>query len=140
VTTRRPFEVLVFVRRGDEVLVVRRSEARGGYWHSIAGGVDWDESADDAARRELLEETGLDAPVRPLGYRFVYSLADEPDEVRARFAPTVTQVEAESFVAEAPAGWEPTLDDEHVEYRWCSVDEAEQLLFWPEPREAVRRL
>jgi 8-oxo-dGTP pyrophosphatase MutT (NUDIX family) len=52
----------------------------------------------------------------------------------------VTLVEAESFVAEAPAGWEPTLDDEHVEYRWCSVDEAEQLLFWPEPREAVRRL
>ena len=25
--------------------------------------------------------------------------------------------------AEAPAGWEPTLDDEHVDYRWCDADE-----------------
>jgi dATP pyrophosphohydrolase len=140
VTLRRPYEVLVLVRRGDEVLCVRRSDERGGYWHSVAGGVDWDETAESAARRELLEETGLDATVGPLGYRFVYSLADEPEFVRSRFAPTVTEVEAETFVADAPEGWEPTLDDEHVEYRWCTRAEAEELLFWPEPKEAVRRL
>ena len=36
--------------------------------------------------------------------------------------------------------WEPTLNDEHHEARWCSPDEAEALLYWPEPRDLVRSL
>ena len=42
-------------------------------------------------------------------------------------------------VADAAAGWEPTLDAEHVEHRWLREDEAVALLHYPEPREAVRR-
>ena len=48
----------MFVRRGAEVLVVKRSPARGGYWHSIAGGVEPGETELEAALRELREETG----------------------------------------------------------------------------------
>ena len=44
------------------------------------------------------------------------------------------------FQVEAPSGWEPTLDWEHDEARWCSRDEAEALLYWPEPREVLREL
>ena len=43
------------------------------------------------------------------------------------------------ITATAP-GWEPTLDWEHDEARWCSCDEAEALLYWPEPREVLREL
>ena len=45
-----------------------------------------------------------------------------------------------SFAAEAPVGWEPTLNEEHDEYRWTTIEEAVALLHWPEAREAVRRL
>ena len=45
-----------------------------------------------------------------------------------------------SFAARAPAGWEPTLNEEHDEYRWSTVEEAVSLLHWPEARDAVRRL
>ncbi|MBV8481017.1 MAG: hypothetical protein JOY72_12030 [Actinobacteria bacterium] len=43
----------------------------------------------------------------------------------------------EAFAADAPAGWEPTLDWEHDDYRWVTRAEAAELLYWPEPRELV---
>jgi 8-oxo-dGTP pyrophosphatase MutT (NUDIX family) len=130
---RQPHEVLVVVRRGDEFLVVHRAPTRDAYWHLVSGGVEAGEAAAEAAARELLEETGLAAPVVDLGRRFTYG--HEPWEtVSVRFA----EVAVDCFLADAPAGWEPKLDDEHDDYRWCSAAEAETLLFWPEPREAVR--
>ena len=43
-------------------------------------------------------------------------------------------------VADAPSGWDPVLDWEHDEYRWCALDEADALLHWPEPREVLHEL
>jgi 8-oxo-dGTP pyrophosphatase MutT (NUDIX family) len=88
--------------------------------------------------RELAEETGLDAAVVDLEQPFEYPLAEESEAVRARFAADVVAVRVDAFLAEAPPGWEPRLNDEHDDYRWCSADEAEALLFWPEPRELLR--
>ncbi|TMM15633.1 MAG: NUDIX hydrolase [Actinobacteria bacterium] len=68
----RTREVIVFVRRGDEVLAVHRSPDQGGYWHSVAGGVEEGESYADAAVRELEEETGLVADVASLERTFAY--------------------------------------------------------------------
>ena len=138
---RRPEEVLVVVHRrgaGDpEFLVLERSPARHAYWHVVAGALDAGEEAEAAARRELREETGLDAEVTPLGREYAYSLDDEPLDVRARFSPDVTQIAVTGFAAEAAPGWEPSLDEEHVGYRWCSAEAAVALLRYPEPRDAV---
>ncbi|HEY2544096.1 MAG TPA: NUDIX domain-containing protein [Gaiellaceae bacterium] len=119
----RTREVIIFVRRGDELLVVHRSPENGAYWHSIAGGVEEGESDADAAVRELREETGLDTTVESLARPFDYD-----------------GMHVEAYVADAPAGWEPTLDWEHDEYRWCTRAEAVELLFWPEPKEIARSL
>lgn len=118
-------EVLVVVRRGVEILVLERSPTRGGYWHLVAGGVEGGESPAEAAARELAEETGLAAEVRALALELSYE------------GPSGT-VRLEAFVADAPPGWEPVLDDEHVSYRWCSVAAAVALLAYDEPRVAVR--
>jgi hypothetical protein len=48
------------------------------------------------------------------------------------------RVRLDAFLAEAPSGWEPALDAEHVDFRWCSREEALALLAYPEPREAVQ--
>ena len=47
-------------------------------------------------------------------------------------------VAEEVFAATAPDGWEPTLSWEHEEYRWCSLDEALELLRYEENREGLR--
>jgi lipoyl(octanoyl) transferase len=130
---------VVVVRRGDRYLVLRRTPARHGYWNLVAGGLEEGEAPDAAAARELHEETGLEdeTPV-DLGLELAYSLAGDPPEVRARFAPGTETVRVYAFLAAAPAGWEPSLDEEHDAYRWCTADEAVELLAYPEPREAVR--
>lgn len=121
----RDHEVVVVVRRGDEFLVLERSPARGGYWNLVAGGVEPEELAAAAAARELREETGLDTQVAPLDLTLGYN----GPSGRVRLDP---------FVAVAPAGWEPALDEEHVSYRWCSACDAVELLAYEEPRVAVR--
>ena len=139
---RRPEEVLVVVhRRGPtepEFLALKRSPERQGYWHVVAGALDHGEDAATAAVRELREETGLEGAVIDLDRRYLYALDDEPPKVRARFAAEVTEVVVTAFAAEAPPNWEPVLDEEHVEHRWCSVSEAIILLRYPEPQDAVR--
>ena len=130
----RPEEVLIVVYRpGPEYLVALRSPERHGYWNPIAGGVEEGETPAVAALRELEEESGLVGPARfeavPLELWYV-----RPEGARVRIHP---------FLAEAPLGWEPRLNDEHVDYRWCSAAEADELLAYPEPRAAyawVQRL
>lgn len=131
---RIPHEVLVVVRRGEEFLVLHRSEAQGAYWHLVAGGVEADESAAQAARRELREETGLAAEPAPAGREFTY--VPEAWEPHAG----IDSVLVDCFVADAPRNWEPELDWEHDDYRWCALEEAAELLYWPEPRELIREL
>ena len=139
---RQPLEVLVFVLRRGEILVVHRAPAGGGYWHSIAGGVEPGETELEAAVRELREETGLDASddLVAIGHRFAYSLEEEPPERRELYAPDATHVEVECFLAEVEPGWEPVLDHEHDDYRWCTSDEARELLFWDDVKDALARV
>jgi 8-oxo-dGTP pyrophosphatase MutT (NUDIX family) len=140
---RLPEEVFVVVHRagpsGREFLVLERSPERQGYWHLVSGALEPGEEPADAAGRELAEEVGLVSSVEDLGKTYVYSLADEPPQVRARFAPDVTEITVTSFAAEAPPDWEPTLDDEHVSYRWCAAEDAVSVLRYPEPRDALVR-
>ena len=121
----RDHEVVVVIRRGEEVLVLERAPTRGGYWNLVAGGVEAGEEAAAAAARELREETGLEARVEALAVELSY----EGPSGRVRL---------DAFVADAPTGWEPVLDDEHVSYRWGSPADAVELLAYEEPRVAVR--
>lgn len=137
-------EVAVFVtrRRRSEVLVLHRSPEQGGYWHVVAGGVERGETAAAAAARELHEETGLVAEVSG-GVdvvEYVYSLTEEPADRRALYDPAVAAVTVTCFRATAPDEWEPMLDWEHDDYRWCDPDEAFETLRWPDTARAMREL
>ncbi|HLG09055.1 MAG TPA: NUDIX domain-containing protein [Gaiellaceae bacterium] len=135
---RGPHEVVVVVRRGDRYLLLHRVPERLGYWSLVAGGVEPGETPSAAARRELREETRLDADVVELPVELSYSLLDDPPEVRARYASGIETISVHPFLAEAPPGWEPVLDAEHDDHRWCDEGDALALFVYETPREAIR--
>jgi dATP pyrophosphohydrolase len=124
--TQERREVLIHVRRGDEFLVAHRAPDSGGYWHTIAGGVEQGEDWEAAAIRELCEETELDvSELRPIGsFEYVGETWEEAAGMH---------IAVQAFLVDVESGWEPILDHEHDDYRWCTRDEAADLLFWPEP-------
>ena len=138
---RGPNEVAIFVaRRGrSEILVVHRRPELGGYWHTIAGGVEPGESAPDAAARELLEETGLDRRPVPTGISFAYPLSNEPAARQAEYPPGLKEVNVDTFIVDADDDWEPELEGEHDAYRWAAAADAPSALFWDDIGDALRR-
>lgn len=104
------------LREGEEpeVLVLERLEERGGFQQIVTGKIEAGESPEEAARREVREETGLALEVRSLGYRHAFGIGDEPLVAREH-----------AFVAVAPAGARITLDaSEHRASRWLPVQQA----------------
>jgi 8-oxo-dGTP pyrophosphatase MutT (NUDIX family) len=114
---------MVIIRRVSELLVLLRCEADGGYWHTVAGGVEEGETYAEAAARELGEEVGLDAEPLDLDTTYVYD-----------------DVEGRAFLVDVSPGWEPTLNEEHDEYRWCSPADAATLFHWPETKDLARTI
>jgi len=129
---RRAIEVAVFVHRAEQLLVCHRTHED--YWHVVAGALEPGETFDQAAKRELREETGLDADPQNLELEQTYGVTDD---VRQLYAAGTEDVVVGNFHVVAPAGWEPTLNEEHDRYQWADLYLASELVRWPETREAI---
>ncbi|WP_242341192.1 MULTISPECIES: lipoyl(octanoyl) transferase LipB [Anaeromyxobacter] len=126
---------VVPVGADGRVLLLRRSEARGGFWQPVTGRIEVGESEAEAARRELREETGADVPVEPLGYRHAFGV----DPVLARLPGGALRLAEETaFAARLPAGFEVRISDEHAEHVWLTPAEALERLRLAGLRKAVR--
>lgn len=126
---------VVPVRADGRVLLLRRSPERGGFWQQVTGRIEPGESPEQAARRELREETGADLPVAPLGYRHAFGLDPSINRVRPGALVVVEEV---AFAARVPDGFEPRLSGEHTEHAWVTGEEADARLPFAGLRRAVQ--
>jgi 8-oxo-dGTP pyrophosphatase MutT (NUDIX family) len=116
---------VMFLSPDRKVLLMRRQgAAHAGEWAFPAGGIEKGERPEEAARREVREETGHehDGGLSP----FMHSDSDG--------------VEFVTYKAHASDQFKPTLNEEHDRAEWVSLDEAEKLPLHPGVRAALEKL
>ncbi|MCB5943266.1 NUDIX hydrolase [Acidocella sp. KAb 2-4] len=129
--TRPQVGIGVVLLRGDEVLLVRRGKPPAmGAWALPGGSQELGETAEDAARRELREETGLACgPLVLAGH--VDSIHHDPHG-RIQFHYTILDFAARYTGGEAKAG------DDVTETAWARPEEFDDYALWDEARRIIR--
>ncbi len=123
----------VLIKRGttdDLFLLLKRTYAPAGAWTYVTGKIEPGETAAQAAIRETAEETGL--AIEALYSADLCEQFYETDNDAIWIAPVFV-----GFVSEDA---EVTLNDEHSEYRWCTVEECVALLTFPGTRRIVETI
>ena len=131
VITVRVVDTYVFRKVENKIyfLLLKRANKKiyGHLWQGVAGKIETGESAWQAALRELNEETGL-KPIRMFIADYVSKFYEQIGD-RINLVP-VFGIEVDSE--------EVRLSDEHTEFRWMDVDEAEESLVWNGQKKGVR--
>jgi len=138
---KTPVSTLVLIHTPDlQVLVMERAD-KAGFWQSVTGSVEGDEAPQQAAIREVLEETGLNA----LAYDFqdwhVSNVYEIYPHWQYRYAPGVTQNREHLFGLTLPSPMPVRLaPNEHVRYAWLDWREAASRVFSWTNVDALKRL
>lgn len=137
-----PVSVLVVLHTPElEILLIERA-ARPGYWQSVTGSIDhMDEPLEDTARREVFEETGIEAePERFVRWNLMRTFEIYP-QWRHRFPPGTTHNDEHMFSLEVPRVVPVRLaPEEHTAWIWLPWQEAVEKCFSWTNRDAIRLL
>jgi dATP pyrophosphohydrolase len=142
-----PESVLVVIHTADrEVLLIERAD-RPGFWQSVTGSKDTvDEPLASTARREVLEETGIEigSPRVPLANLRDWQLSNVYEIYpvwRHRYAPGVTHNTEHVFGLRVPRDVAILLSPrEHLRHEWLDWRAAADKCFSPSNAEAVLQL
>jgi dihydroneopterin triphosphate diphosphatase len=137
---KRPESVLVVIYTEDgDVLQLRRCDPLD-FWQSVTGSLKWGETALQAARREVHEETGLDASTGLTDSGVINHYPIHP-AWRKKFAPDAKENIEHVFALRLPSEIAIRLDPkEHQEYRWLQREEAAELASSVTDRHAILKL
>lgn len=115
------------------VLILKRTPERSGYWQPVSGGVENKEELRDTVIREVFEETGIVNvdDIIDLNYTFEY---EEPKNGE------LMEMKDYCFAVKIKNIVDIKLSNEHEEYKWCSYDEAKKYLKWKHNLVALEKL
>ncbi|HEU4644796.1 MAG TPA: dihydroneopterin triphosphate diphosphatase [Burkholderiales bacterium] len=137
-----PVSVLVVIHTPAlDVLLLERA-AHPGFWQSVTGSLDGpDEAPVQAARREVLEETGIDATDLQLADWRLANAFEIYAHWRGRFAPGTSHNTEHVFsLTVADRGEVRLAPEEHRAQRWLPWREAAAACFSWSNRDAIRML
>lgn len=135
---RAPFQILSvpyrFIENELYFCVFRRADSD--VWQFIAGGGEDDETPFEAAKRETIEEMGID----PINIKQLICIAYVPAEViaenkRQHWDKNTYVIPEYPFAFECNA--DPTISREHSEYQWLPYNDARKLLKWDSNKVAM---
>jgi len=120
---------IILLRDGEVLLVKRARPPAQGAWSLPGGGQELGETAEAAARRELLEETGLTCGKLTL-VAHVDSIHHD-DAGRVRYHYTILDFSARYIGGEAVAG------DDVSEVAWARREDFDRYNLWEEARRVI---
>jgi 8-oxo-dGTP diphosphatase len=128
--TRPIVGIGIVVIKGDSVLLVRRGKPPNiGAWTLPGGAQEVGETAEDAGRRELQEETGLE--VGPMYFAATVDNIRRDENGRVRFHYTIID-----FAARWVSG-EPVADTDVTEAVWAKLDVLDDYGLWSEAHRVI---
>jgi dihydroneopterin triphosphate diphosphatase len=138
---KTPISVLVVMYTPAlEVLLLERAD-RPGFWQSVTGSQDPDETLRETAVREVAEETGIDAGRYALSDWEKRNRYEIYPHWRHRYEPGVTHNTEHVFGLELPTPLPVRLAPrEHLAYAWMPWSAAAERAFSWSNVEAIREL
>ncbi|HJL74102.1 MAG TPA: NUDIX domain-containing protein [Candidatus Marinimicrobia bacterium] len=127
----RVVDAYVFRKTDDGLLylILKRAKTKRyeHLWQGVAGKIEAGESAPKAAKRELLEETGL----KPK-HMFV---ADHVSRFYEAHGDRINLVPVFGIEVDSD---QITLSDEHCEYKWVTIEETLDHLVWRGQKQGIQ--
>lgn len=113
--------------KGLKYLLLKRTLTRGCYWQSVSGRIENNESAIEAAKREVYEETGLTSrEIVDIDYINTFY------ELDTIFLEPCFGIRVESERVK--------ISDEHTEHKWLGFEDAVKTLKWNGNKRALEIL
>ena len=124
-------KILTFVVNDGKLLALEMTKhpehAPEGGWFVVTGGVEENESYENAVAREILEETGLEAEeIISLNWGSVYEWGDE-------------LCKEQNFIAFVKPG-KVILNEEHSRYDWLEIDDFVESIKWDDNKRLLKKV
>jgi len=129
---RTNVQIFLFTRNPEfKVLILKRTQERGGFWQPLSGGIEEGETVYDTIKREVFEETRIQDIIKiiDLNYNFTFKAPISRKWMRDI-----------CFAVEIERSYDIRLSNEHDEYKWCNEKEAKKLLKWKYNLKAFKKL
>lgn len=138
---KQPISVLVVIHTPALDILTLERAAHPGFWQSVTGSREGDEALIDTARREVLEETGIEAASEFFVDWSMTNTYEIFSEWRHRYAPGVTHNTEHVFSLQVPQPIDiTTAPDEHRSWQWLPRQQAAELCFSWSNRDAILML
>lgn len=136
---KQPVSVLVVIYDNNRQILLLERADKPDFWQSVTGSLEPGETIEQTAKRELAEETGIYSnDILNWQQSSIYEIYPH---WRHRYAPGVTHNTEHIFslciTAETPILLSPR---EHLDYIWCSPEQAAEKVFSPSNRSAILEL
>ncbi len=116
---RQSIEAWIYHPEDREILLLKVEDETISFWQPITGGIESDESPEEACLREIKEETGLVLPCSNLTSLGDFMVKiDENLTIHKNLFLVLTEQK------------EIQLSDEHVGAQWVALDKVSSQLYW----------